>query len=419
MTPIQLFDETTTPTRPRSLWRNRDFLLLWISQGLSSAGGEATTLALPLLVLALTGSPAQAGLVIALNKLAGLLLTLPAGALIDRVDRKRLMFGCDAVRALAVASIPVALVLGRLTVLQLDIFAVVTGACAACFSIANIACLPRVVPREQLGDAVARREASEGVVTLLGPPLGGALYAASRALPFAADAVSYAASLTGLALIRTPFQGERTAPRRSLIHELREGIAWVWQQRLVRFMAAVYGGFGLLFSGSPLCVIVLAQQRGASPALIGVIFGLGGVGGVLGAVIAPSVRRRVPFGRLIPLLHWGYALLWPLYALVPTPLLMGVVEAATLTNDQVYDVTWPSYRMALIPDALQGRVTGALRLAPALTQPIGLLLTGVLIQRIGPSATLYALSAGIALLALAVTLNPVVRSAPNHPTPPS
>lgn len=415
MTSVQLPDDLRAPAAPRSLWRNRDFLLLWLGQAFSSVGGEATTLALPLLVLAITRSPVQAGVVVALNKLAGLLLTLPAGALIDRLDRKRLMFGCDAVRALAVASIPVALALGRLSILQLDLFALITGAAAACFSIANIACLPRVVPREQLSDAVARRETSEGVVTLLGPPLGGALYAAARALPFAADAASYAASLAGLALIRTPFQGERSAARHSLLHELREGIAWVWHQPLVRFMAGVYGGFGLLFSGSPLCVIVLAQRRGASPALIGVIFGLGGVGGVLGALIAPYVRRRIQFGRLIPLLHWGYALLWPLYALVPTPLLMGVVEAATLTNDQVYDVTWPSYRMALIPDALQGRVTAVLRLASALMQPIGLLLTGVLIQRIGPAATLYMLSAGIALLALVVTLSPVVRTAPNDP----
>jgi MFS family permease len=408
------------PNRPHvpSLWRNRDFLLLWLGQSLSSVGGEATTLALPLLALALTGSPVQAGLVVALNKLASLLLLLPSGALIDRMDRKRLMLGCDAIRAVAVASIPAALLLGHLTILQLNVFALVTGACAAGFSTANIACLPRVVPPEQLSDAVARREASEGVVTLLGPPLGGALYAAARALPFVADAISYVASLSGLALIQTPFQGDRRAARRSLAHELHEGLAWVWRQRLVRFMAGVYGGFGLLFSGTPLCVIVLAQRRGASPAMIGAIFGLGGVGGVLGALIAPSVRRRVPFGRLIPLLHWGYAVLWPLYALVPTPLLMGLVEAATLTNDQVYDVTWPSYRMALIPDVLQGRVTSALRLASSITQPIGLLLTGVLIQRIGPAATLYLTSGGIALLALAVTLSPVVRTAPDHPSRP-
>ena len=406
------------PVRPRSLWRNRDFLLLWLGQAFSSAGAEATELALPLLVLAITRSPLQAGLVTALNKVAGLLLMLPAGMLIDRADRKRLMFGCDAVRALAVASIPVALVLGRLTMLQLGLFALVTGSCSACFRIANAACLPRVVPREQLGDAVARRETTEGIVTLLGPPLGGALYGAARALPFAADAVSYAASLFGLALIRTPFQGERGAARRSLVHELREGIAWVWHHRLVRFMVVVYGGFGLLFPGTPLCVIVLAQRRGASPAMIGVMFGLGGIGGVLGALIAPFVRRRVQFGRLIPLLHWGYALLWPLYALAPTPLLMGLVEAATLTNDQIYDVTWPSYRMALIPDALQGRVTAALWLLPALTQPLGLLLVGLLIQRIGPAATLYAVSGGIALLALVVTLSPVVRASPDQPPPP-
>ncbi|MFI5273634.1 MAG: hypothetical protein ACHQ4H_11430, partial [Ktedonobacterales bacterium] len=157
------------------------------------------------------------------------------------------------------------------------------------------------------------------------------------------------------------------------------------------------------------------QRRGASPLLIGAIFALGGVGGIGGALLAPLARRRVPFGQLIPLLHWGYALLWPLYALAPAPLLMGVVEAVFLANDQIYDVTWPSYRMALIPDALQGRVTAAARLAPATTQPLGLLLAGVLIQRFGPAPTLYVLGAGIAALALIVTLSPTVRSAPPVP----
>jgi hypothetical protein len=405
-------EEREQPARPTSLWRNRDFLLLWGGQTLSSTGTEASKLAFPLLILALTGSPVQAGIASALETAPGLLLTLPAGALVDRVDRKRLMIACDVVRMLAFAGVPVALALGRLSIAHLYMLALVDGICAVFFRLANIVSLTRVVAKEQLPEAVARREATEGLVTLLGPSLGGALFGVWRALPFVADAVSYTASLASLLLIRTPFQGERVAARGRIVDEIRDGVVWLWRHRLLRFMALVYGGFGLFLTGGPLCVLVLAQHRGASPLVIGAIFALGGIGGIGGAVIAPWIQRRVRFGRLIPLLQWGYALLTPLYVLMPHPLLMGAVEALILANDQVYDVVWPSYRMALIPDELQGRVTAAFRLAPAATQPVGLVLTGLLIQHIGAANTMLLWGGCLALLALVVTLNSHVRHAP-------
>ncbi|WIG58004.1 MAG: MFS-type drug/proton antiporter [Ktedonobacterales bacterium] len=398
--------------RPPSLWRNRDFLLLWLGQALSSVGTEVSSLALPLLILALTHSPARAGVVAALGALPSIALGLVAGAWVDRVDRKRLMIVCDIVRALNLAALPVALAFGRLSFAQLCLFALVDGACSTFFRLANIVSLQRVVLREQIPAAVGRRETTEGIVTLLGPSLGGALFTVGRALPFVADAISYSASLLSLGLIRTSFQGERATARGRLRDEIGEGLRWLWRHRLVRFMALVYGGFGLLFPCAPLCVIVLAQQRGASPLIIGVIFAMGGIGGVLGALAGPWVQRRVRFGKLIPLLHWGYALLWPLEVFMPTPLLMGVIEALFLANDQVYDVTWPSYRLALIPDELQGRVTGASRLFSAIAQPIGLACAGMLIERIGAAQTMLVFGALLALLALIVTLNPTVRHAP-------
>src|SRR5262249_6841162 len=288
----------------------------------------------------------------------------------------------------------------------------VEGSCAVLFNLANIVCIQRVVPKEQLPDAIARRETSEGAVTLLGPSLGGVLFTLGRAVPFVVDAVSYIASIGSLVLIRTPFQGERDAASRGRIRdEVREGVIWLWHQPLLRFMSLVYGCFALFFSGGGLCIILLAQRKGASPVVIGLIFALGGVGGILGALAGPFIRRRVPFGRLLPLLHWGYALLWPLYVFMPTPLLMGAVEAVFMINDQVYDIVWPSYRIALTPDALQGRVTSAYRLLIYALKPVGFALTGLLSQQIGPDRTMLLWGLCIVALAMVVTLNPHVRHA--------
>jgi predicted MFS family arabinose efflux permease len=362
------------------------------------------------LVLALTNSPAQAGLVAALMSLPGLLIGLPAGVLIDRMDRKRVMIACDLLRAVALGSIPVALALGRLGMPLLYGVAVVTGAGRVCFILARTAALPRVVPPERLVEAVAHNEVSQSLVTLAGPPLGGAIFALGRALPFVADAVSFTASGGTLALIRTPFQGER-GPRRRLWPELLEGFAWLVRQPLVRFMSLVYGGFALFLSGEELCVLVLARDRGASPLGIGLIFAAGGAGGLVGALLAPRIQRRWRFGQVMPVLQWGYVLTLPIYIFAPSVAMMALAMALGLCNDQIYDVLWPSLRMRLIPDALQGRVTSVYTLLVRVLQPLGLTLAGVLIQRLGASAALVVEAVGLTLLAVAVMLNPHVRAA--------
>jgi predicted MFS family arabinose efflux permease len=415
--PRKTVPEQQTAAAPRlpSLWRNRDFVLLWSGQAISSVGGEVSSLALPLLILALTGSPAQAGLAAGLGALPAVVLGLPAGALLDRWDRKRVMIWCDVVRALNMASIVVALGLGHLVVVQLYLVAMVEGACAAVFRIARISALPRVVPREQMGAAVGQNEAVESAVTLIGPPVGGLIFGLGRALPFLADALSYAASVGSLLCIRARFQGERSTSPRHLGREIVEGLRWLWHQPLVRFMALVYAAFGLLLPGEGLAVIVLAQQRGATPALIGVVFAAGGAAGFVGALLGPWVQRRARLGQVLPALHWLYALTMVLYVLLPGVAGLALAEALAMVVDQVYDVVWPSYRMALIPDALQARVTSAYRLFPSALRPVGLALAGILIQRIGAGPTLYVLGAGLGVLAIVVTLDPHLRHAPHMP----
>lgn len=414
--PVDTPEQSTPPgPRPPSLWRNRDFVLLWSGQLISTAGTQVTSLALPLLILAITHSPAQAGIVAACGALPRFLFALPAGALVDRWNRKRVMIVCDAVQVVAMASIPIALAFGRLSMIHLYLVALSQGTCFVFFWLARLAALPRVVPREQLPAAVAQNEVAESTVTLLSPPLGGVIFSLGRALPFIGDAISYAVSVISLSFIRVPFQGERQPKSaqtpRHLIAEMLVGLRWLWHSPLIRFMSFVYAGFALS-GGYELGVIVLATERHATPFIIGLIFAAGGVGGLLGALIAPRIQRRFRFGQIIPALQWGYPLANILFVLAPNPLLMALIEAGSMAVDQVYDVVWPSYRMAMIPDELQGRVTSAYRMIFSSMGPVGAALAGILIQQIGATGELLLMAAFLVALSVVVMLNPHVRHAP-------
>jgi len=406
-------NDPVRPDRIAPLWRNGDFLLLWGGQTVSALGGGISSLSLPLLALAITHSPAQAGFVGALRLLLYVALTLPAGALVDRWDRKRVMVLCNAGLGLGVGSIPLALALGRLTVAQLYVNSAVAGMCSTFLYAAERAALPRIVSPAQLPAAMARNEATESVVTLLSPSLGGILYGAGRALPFAADAVSYTVAALSLLRIRREFQGERSRAPRALRVEIREGFAWLWRQPLLRAMGLLQAGYFFVFGfgGSDLLVIVLARRHGAAPAAIGLIFAAGGAGGLLGALVAPWVRRRAGVGRVVIGVHWLFALLWPLYALAPSPLALGLVEAAVAFVDQIHDVAWVSHRTARIPDTLQGRVGGVNRLLQLCLRPFGLALGGVLIARAGAPTTILLAACGLVALAIATTANGAIRAA--------
>lgn len=400
-----------TATRPKSLWRNRDYLLLWSGQAVSSVGAEASQLALPLLILSLTHSPAQAGFAGALRSLSYLLLGLPAGALIDRWDRKRAMILCDAGRALALGSIPLALVLDRLTMAQLYLVSLIEGGLYVFFSLAETAALPQVVAKAQLPAATAQNEVTGGVVTLVGPSLGGALFGVARALPFLVDAISYAASVLSLSWIRLPFQEERPSQPRGLLVEMREGLTWLWREPVVRSLMLLHGGLILSYEGMLLIVLVIAERQHAAPAAIGLAFGISGLGAILGAVLGAQVHKRLHLGQIMVGAFWLFALLWPLYAIAPSLLALGLILGAFWVVDEVYDVAQISYRLALIPEALRGRVNGAFRIVAFGCETLSLALTGLLLQQFGVLATILCFEVPLIVLALAVTLNRALRTA--------
>ena len=393
------------------LWRNRDYMLLWSGQVASTLGTTSSNVVVPLLILALTGSPAAAGIAGALRTLPYVVFSLPVGALIDRWDRKAVMIRTDAGRAIALATIPVAMAFDALTMWQIYAVALVEGSLFVFFNIAEVAALPRVVPSAQLSQAAAQNEAGFGIANILGPSLGTVLYALGRAVPFVANVATYALSIASLACIRAPFRSEAAPPPRNLHEEVMEGLRWMWRNPLIRFMAVLTGGLNLISAGLPLVIIVLAKQIGATDASIGALFSAAGIGGILGSLAGGQIQRRFTFGQVIVAIAWLEAALFSLYAVVPTYWLLAAVTGALFVLGPIYNVVQFSYRLSIIPDRLQGRVNSVFRLLAFGFMPIGAAVAGVLIERFGATIAVFVFTAWMLLLAVTTTFNRHVREA--------
>src|SRR6266566_2091283 len=416
-------DKATEPTalakRPVPLWHNRDYVLLWSGQMISSVGTQVSMLAFPLLVLAITHSPAQAGLIAALRGLPYALFILPAGALIDRWNRKRVMILCDTGRALALGSIPIAFAFGLLTAVQLYLVSFIEGTLFIFFGLAEAAALPRVVSQEQLSGATAQNEFVYSVSGLLGPSFSGILYSISNTMPFLADAVSYVVSVCSLLLIKTQFQQERTAASgvggRFIVRfwtEILDGMHWLWHHTVIRFLAVLVSGLDLCGAGYVLIVLVLVQQHHASKLATGLILASGGIGSILGAFIAGPLARRFRVGPLMIIASWLLALTWLPFAFAPNPVVLGLIVASAFIVVPIHSSVQYGFRLASIPDKMQGRVNSLYRVVLFGCQSVGLLLTGVLLQAIGPVLTVLLLFVPQVILALAATLHKPLRNAP-------
>jgi predicted MFS family arabinose efflux permease len=306
----------------------------------------------------------------------------------------------------------VAAALGHLTIVQLYIAATVEGTLYVFFNLAEVACLPRVVPTEQLPEASGRNQAAETAAFIVASPMGGFLFQSlGRTVPWIFDSISYVVSVISLTFIKTEFQAERTAAQRKLRVEIMEGLRWLWQQRLIRYMAFCTGMLNLVGTGTLLPLYVLARHQGASPAIIGSMFAVGSIGGVAGSLFGPWIQRRYTFGQVIIATVWLQALFTPLYAIAPNTLLLGVISAFIFVNGPVYNVVQFSYRLALIPDELQGRVNSAFRLVAFGFNPLGGALSGVLIQRYGAVTTVLVFSVILLSVAVLTMVNPQVRHA--------
>jgi hypothetical protein len=235
---------------------------------------------------------------------------------------------------------------------------------------------------------------------LAGPPIGGVLFGLGRAVPFVADAISYAAAAAGKLLIRSDFQEARVAATPT---GAAEGLRWIWQRPFFRLCALLFAGSNPIFQGLSLLIVVLARRDGASAAEIGVMLGIAAAGGLAGALLAPALQRRLTARRVLIAESWALALAIPLLAVVHQALLLGVILAATELITPVTNSIVVGYRVALAPDRLQGRVQAASTLISFSAGWAGPLAVGLLIQSAGPTATVLVLTGWALILAAVAT----------------
>ena len=394
------------------LRRNRDFMLLLTGRLLSTMGSQVSAVAYPLLVLALTSSPAKAGIVAFAGLVPHAVFGLLAGIAADRWNRKRLMIAADGLRALAIAALAALILLDRIEFWQIAVVAFVEGTGAVVFTAAHAGALRAVVPTRQLPAAVGAIRARAATVMLAGPALGGVLFAVGRAVPFLFDAVSYAFGSLTLVLMRTPFQEEREVDRARIRTQMTDGFRFLWRRPFLRTCAFLYGLGNFTLPALLLVIIVAGKRQGLSSAGIGALLASFGACTLIGALASPLFRRALSVRAIILLELWtGLGIVafvvWPnVYVLTAAFMVQGITLPVT---DSVVE----GYRIAVTPDRLLGRVETARSTISLLVAPFGPLVAGFLLASTSARTTVAFFAAFTLALALWGTLSPSIRTAPS------
>jgi MFS family permease len=380
-----------------SVWRDADFLRFWTGHSVSQLGAAMTQVALPLVALLTLGaSAAEVGLLRTAEFLPYLLLTLPAGALVDRVRRRPLMIGCDLWRAAFLVLVPLAAWLGRLSLPLLLVVTLAAGAATVLFDVAYLSVLPSLVRREQVVAGNAALETSRSAAGVLGPGLAGGLMSVLRpAGVIAVDAASYLVSAVSLLLIRAP-EPRPEPPAEGAARGLQAAAPGLRQLRRSPVLAPVtlyMGAINLTWSAfETVFLVFLVRGLDLSGTAIGLALGLGNLGLVLGAVTSASLARRVGIGPAMLLGAAVQVLGLAVLTVVPAgPAAVPLVvtgQVLCTTGVLWFNVQSISLRQTLTPAAVLGRVNAAVRLIGFGTIPLGAAIGGFLGDALGLRPTM-------------------------------
>ncbi|WP_395690619.1 MFS transporter [Nocardioides sp.] len=396
----------------RTLARNRDFTALWTGQTISEIGSRMTMFVFPLLTYALTGSALLAAASEALHLLGLAGALLPAGVLADRVDRRRIMRVASGAGVLLYAALAVAGIAGTITLPHLLGTALLTGVGAGLFAPAEMAAVRAVVRREELPTALSQQQARQHVASLVSAPLGGLLYSITRWLPFVADAVSFAVSWVLLGRIRSDLTPPARTGTRRPVAELTEGMRFVWSRPFFRVLT-VWSALTNLTVNALFFVAVLRMVEAGVPAFqIGLVETAAGVAGIVGAILAPWVIDRVPTGRLTVAIAWSFLPLVVPMALWSQPAVVAAALGLGLLLNPAGNAGIGSYRVAVTPPELLGRVQSTTQFVSMSMLPLAPVVAGVLLTTAGGAAAILLLGGLTALVALIPTLSASVRAVP-------
>ena len=376
------------------LWRNRDFNVFWLGQTLSSFGDAFAMLAMPLLVLQATGSVAQMGLVTGTFGVVQLLSGIFAGALVDRLDRRKLMIACDLGRVAVYSLIPIGWLLAGPQVWLIYLTTALGSLLGNVFGVGFITALANLVDRDQITEANSRMQISGGVSFLAGPVLAGvvtALFNAAAAIGI--DALSFLISALSLMLIRlrkVPVAGDSSRSASSFrLDDMLAGLRYLFRHPLLRTVTVVLGVTNtVLMGGIDLFIFRMKHDLHQSADIVGIVFGLAGLGAVAAGILTPSIRRRFGFGAtwICGLAGQGISLI--AFALTGTmPVLVLAADAFAFAS-LVTNICNMSIRQEITPDHLLGRVTAAFWTLSGVAAPVGAAVSTALAARFGAQAVL-------------------------------
>ncbi len=394
------------------LSRNRDFQVVLFGQGISSFGDAITATAMPLLVLALTGSGAAMGVVGALSTLPDLLVGLFAGAYADRWDRRLMMLFADAGRAILTAAVPISILVGGPTLLVVLLVAFPINVLRVLWLAAWTACVPGLVGRAQVARANAIFEAVFNVGWIAGPGLAGVLSSVvGPGTTIAIDAATFVVSSLALLLVRRPLRPEPRTSQPHILVDIREGIRYVAAHPILRTVILFWSAIQVTTAALATALTYhVTRERGAGTDVLGIILSAFAVGSLAGSLVVGRVGLvRVGRAMLVGTAATG-ALLLLIIAQPPMPVVIlsalgaGVVQSAVL-------ISYVTFRTALSPDAMLGRVGSTARTISVGLMPIGAVVGGAMIDLASGKATLAAMGAILLVLAGGCALLPGMRRA--------
>lgn len=417
----------SAPRRP-GLIRHPDFLKLWTAETISQFGTQVSLLAIPLIAATvLDVEPLEFGLLGTLEFLPFILLSLPAGVWVDRLRRRPILIMGDVGRAIALASIPVAVFFQALTIWQLYVVGFAIGCLTVFFDVAYQSYLPALVEREDLVEGNSKLEISRSAAQIAGPGVSGVLIGLVTApIAIIVDSVSFLLSALFLLFIRRPEPlPVRAAPvdggkGPGMRTEIAEGLRYVASNRHLRSISATTA-LANLFStiAWSILLLYLVRELAFTPELLGITFSLGSIGFLVGAVLANRVASRFGVGPTIvgSAVLFGPALL-PI-ALAPPDLALPFVAAGGFIGGlggAVYNINQVSFRQAITPERMQGRMNATMRFIVWGTIPVGATMGGLLGGAIGLQETIWVGAIGSLFAFIPVALGPV-RSMMTMPEP--
>ncbi|TDC06654.1 MFS transporter [Nonomuraea longispora] len=412
------------------LRRNARFQWLWLGSAVSRLGSEFTRLAMPLLVLALTGSPGLAGIVAGARTVAFLLIQIPAGVWVDRWDRRRTLLTAQSLQAVVSALLAALILTDQVQIWHFVTLAVLDTLCAAFIEPVRDTAIRGIVPTSQLHGAYAQEESRTHAAGLIGPPLGGLLYGLGRAVPFVVEALTFLAAALFYILAKVPRRPsdpsqtstredseEPHLTRRGMRREATEALMWLWHRRGLREVTAAVMVLNLLGGAFLIPLIVLVGERGGSALTTGTVLAGLGIGGLAGALLSGRISKLLPPGRLLPavLTIFGAALAatalpwgawWPMVPLI-------FITLSTPSLNVVLNVVIAR----MVPEAMLGRMGAVLSMGGMALKPFGPVLGGTLAAALGGAAALVILGGLLGLTAAAAALSRELRHFTGYVSP--